>query len=215
MKKCIIFCVILVCAIFFTSCVKNSSGSSSSSPSSSSVSAVSSSSAVSAAVSSAQSAASKALENYSTYNMSSEKDTFSEAMNNNVIDTDFNSDMQNAVTTAEFIDCVSKFTGIWKSDIQNTITNLKQYLTSEDDANLDSSEKAFEDSVSADSKLEHNIVFNSEYKLGAGSFFSVDYALKFMNEYRDRAVSLRYWLYLLESSKSTLDYKSLKFNYQP
>lgn len=142
-------------------------------------------------------------EHYSVYD-SALYNEFDEAMNNNPIDAEYAKNLAGASTAQDMSSLAKSLNESWKTELDFACNNLKQYLTDEDAQLFDTAQQKWEDGVEQAYEFDEEFLRDpSKYGVSAGSSFSSAWLSEITDEYRSRAVHVKYLTYIYESQNSS------------
>ena len=128
------------------------------------------------------------------------EDSFNKTMLDNPIDKKMNEEISVVYSsgTREAQVFLSEYALLWRDELGYSIDNLKEYLSEEDQANLDIAQKAWEDSLKLNREFDQALMGSRGIGLGtqyvsSNLFYGID-------QYRDRVFHIKYMTYLAETN---------------
>lgn len=142
------------------------------------------------------------IKNYNVYERaveSNEPDEFSIAMANDPISKKMNDELLNKEFsgTADAQAFYDGYLKIWQEELHFSIINLYKYLSMGEQASFDYLQASWEVYVKSSNKFDESLIEKNEIMLG--SQYSSSALMYMIEQYRERAIHIKYTTYLLEN----------------
>lgn len=133
------------------------------------------------------------------YQIGTGTSAFTEKIDENPLDTAYEKERQNAVTTQDFCAVEEKYAQLWQAELQRSLDDLYGYLTADDKAKLAKQQENWAAFALSETAVNKEILENDGYAVRLGSAS----AYRFLSErhalIRERTVKIKYLTYLLET----------------
>lgn len=122
--------------------------------------------------------------------------TFSELINDNPIDKEYNNNNSNQETTMDMVQYEKKYAEIWLNELEYSCNNLLSRLTSEDAENFELIQEAWMTNFLDNYEFINGMLNNEAYDIHVGSVFLVEQSISYREILRERTLYVKYLEFL-------------------